>query len=417
MDLSKQINTKREERTKLVADARALAERAEKNGWAEDGEEKARWERMISDAQDLGKDIERLESLDRQERELLEKPGATTALGGERAGAAKDEAEARKEMRSAVFSAYLRGGKEEAFEVAARPEFRALQADSATIGGYLVPPEQFVAQLIKDLDNESFIRRFSKKFTVTSSDKLGAPSLDADPANHAWTAEVGAVSEDSTMAFGKRELEPNQLTKLVKVSNKLLRVAALGPENLVRQRLSYIMGQTLEGVYLTGSGASQPLGVFTASANGISTGQDVSTGNTTTAVTFDGLVEAKYAIKQGYNAVWMFSRVAIKNIAKLKDGDGQYLWSPSRTAGEPDRLLGAPVYVSDHANFPQTFTTGLYVGIYGDFSYYWTVDLGSMELIRLNELYQANGQVGFISRGWFDGAPVLENAFARVKLA
>jgi len=40
-----------------------------------------------------------------------------------------------------------------------------------------------------------------------------------------------------------------------------------------------------------------------------------------------------------------------------------------------------------------------------------------MEIQRLNELFAQNNQVGFIGRMWVDGAPVLESAFARVKLA
>jgi len=39
-----------------------------------------------------------------------------------------------------------------------------------------------------------------------------------------------------------------------------------------------------------------------------------------------------------------------------------------------------------------------------------------MRIQRLNELYAATNQVGFISRLESDGMPVLEEAFARVKL-
>jgi hypothetical protein len=60
-------------------------------------------------------------------------------------------------------------------------------------------------------------------------------------------------------------------------------------------RLAYKFGVTQEKAYLTGDGNQKPLGVFTASNDGISTGRDVSTGNTTTAITFDGLIEAKVA--------------------------------------------------------------------------------------------------------------------------
>ena len=44
-------------------------------------------------------------------------------------------------------------------------------------------------------------------------------------------------------------------------------------------------------------------------------------------------------------------------------------------------------------------------------------DALSMQIQRLNELYVETNQVGFIGRPETDGAPVLEEAFVRVKLA
>jgi HK97 family phage major capsid protein len=66
---------------------------------------------------------------------------------------------------------------------------------------------------------------------------------------------------------------------------------------------------------------------------------------------------------------------------------------------------------------PSTFTTGLYVGILGDFSKYWIVDALDMEMQRLVELYAATNQIGFIGRKETDGMPCLEEAFVRVTLA
>ena len=66
---------------------------------------------------------------------------------------------------------------------------------------------------------------------------------------------------------------------------------------------------------------------------------------------------------------------------------------------------------------PNTFTTGLYVGLLGDFSHYWIADALEMTVQRLVELYAGTNQTGFIGRLETDGAPVLEEAFARVKLA
>lgn len=219
------------------------------------------------------------------------------------------------------------------------------------------------------------------------------------------------------MAFGKRNLEPHPLAKRILISNKLLRASAIQPESLVRSRLAYKFGITEEKAFLTGSGAQQPLGVFTASGDGISTSRDVSTGNSTTAFTFDGLKEAKYSLKGNYwpRARWIFHRDSVKMAAKLKDGEGRYIWEDSVRTGEPDRLLGFPVSMSEYA--PNTFTTGLYVGIVGDFSQYWIADALMMAVQRLIELYAATNQVGFIGRLETDGMPVLEEAFARVTLA
>lgn len=78
-------------------------------------------------------------------------------------------------------------------------------------------------------------------------------------------------------------------------------------------------------------------------------------------------------------------------------------------------ILDMPFLVSEFA--PNTFTTGLFVGILGDFSRCWIADSLSMQVQRLTELYAATNQTGFIGRLETDGMPVLEEVFARVTLA
>ena len=63
---------------------------------------------------------------------------------------------------------------------------------------------------------------------------------------------------------------------------------------------------------------------------------------------------------------------------------------------------------------PDTFTTGNYVGIFADFSWYWIVDALTMETQRLVELYAEKNQTGFIARLESDGQPMLPEAFCRV---
>jgi HK97 family phage major capsid protein len=279
-----------------------------------------------------------------------------------------------------------------------------------------VMPEQMVAGLIKAVDDMVHIRARATKFSVPSAASLGVPTLTANPADADWTAEILTGSEDSTMAFGKRELHPHPLAKRIKVSNKLLRQAG-GMEALVMARLAYKFAISQEKAFLTGSGSNQPLGIFTASNDGIPTTRDYSTGNTTTAPTFDGLIGAKFTLKGAYwgKAEWLFHRDVLAAIAKLKDGNGQYIWRESVRAGEPDRILNLPVAMSENA--PSTMTTGLYVGMLADFSNYWIADALDMQVQRLTELYAETNQTGFIGRMESDGMPVLAEAFVRVKLA
>jgi len=313
-----------------------------------------------------------------------------------------------------AFGGYMRDGQQALYGLS---EQRALQADADISGGYLVAPTQFVGGLIMAKDDLCFLRKLATVHLVPNADSLGAVSLDNDPADPAWTAEIGDVSEDSTMSFGKRELHPHQLTKLVKVSMKLLRKTSGGAEALVRNRLAYKFGVTEEANFLTGSGANEPLGLFTLSDNGIPAARDVATDMGATAVTADGLMNVAYTLKGQYwpNARWLWHRDGIKQIRKLKDDNNQYIWQPGLAGGQPNTLLNFPYVVSEYC--PNTFTASQYVGMLGDFSYYWIADALNFSLQRLMELYAGNNQVGFIGRAETDGMPVLGEAFVRVKLA
>lgn len=420
------IRELRDQRAAAVTAARELVDLADQEKRGMSADEEAQYTALIDQADKVGAEIERREKLEQLETSLAalkpepnqkaEEAYEFQSRGLKGLGAdLRQDPEWQKAFAISkhypAWQGWLRGSKKQASD-----ELRALQADSDIYGGFLYAPMQFVDRLIQAIDNLVYMRQWATIYGVANSESLGFPSLDTDPADPTWTSELAIGSEDSSMAFGRRELKPNPLAKYIKVSRKLLRKAP-NVESLVMQRLGYKFAVTQENAFLNGLGVGQPLGVFVASNNGIGTSRDVSTGNTTTAMTFDGLKEAKYTLKQGYwrNARWIFHRDGIKQLAKLKDGDGQYLWQPGVVAGEPDRLLGFPVFSSEYA--PNTFTSALYVGILGDFSFYWIADSLEMEMQRLEELYAATNQVGFIGRLETDGAPVLAEAFVRVKLA
>jgi HK97 family phage major capsid protein len=403
------IRELRQKRAQLIAQARAILDQADEEDRGLTEEEQNQYDAIMDDVNDMAADIERREQqleLEQRLQESVQEPN-------------KPDPESEQEQRAAEFQREQRVALNRFLRDPDSPnrlQLRALQADADIYGGYLVTPVQFVQDLIQAVDNLVYIRQWATTHQVATAASLGAPSLDNDPADPTWTAELAIGSEDSTMSFGKRELYPHPLAKYIKVSRKLLRMVP-DVESLVRDRLGYKFSVTMENAYLNGSGSNQPLGVFVASDDGIGTARDASTGNTSTEIRFDGLIEAKYTLKPQYwpKARWMFHRDGVKQIAKLKDGEGQYIWRESVRVGEPDRILGFPSFMSEYA--PNTFTASQYVGILGDFAFYWIADALDMDMQRLDELYAATNQVGFVGRMESDGMPVLAEAFVRVKLA
>jgi HK97 family phage major capsid protein len=294
-------------------------------------------------------------------------------------------------------------------------EFRALSSDIDTAGGYLVLPVSMANEFNKAKDNYVVMRKLARQFKLENATSLGVPSLSRRMASPTWTAELATGTEDSTMQLDGRSLSPHPLAKRIKVSEKLMRVASLSPEVIVRDEFAYVFGITEDNCFLNGTGANQPLGVMTQSKNGIDTDRDYTT-EVTATVKADDLLEVIGNQKQQYRAgsCWIMSRALETKIRKLKDGEGNTLWQVGLAAGIPNQLCGYPVYVSEY--MPSTFTSGAYVAIFGDFSYYWIADALPLRIQRLSELYAAEGNIGFIARAEVDAMPVISEAFTRIKL-
>lgn len=405
----------KQEKAKVWHQAKALHDAAVAESRSMTAEEEASWDRLNEEMDRLAKDIAREETYEAREREHAVPTGNAGGDGSGRAGgsATSGDGDTPPEVRAA-FRKYLIGGAQTLSAV----EIAALEAGRGDLGGFLVMPQEFVQELIQAVDDQVVIRQLATVRQLAVATSLGVPSLDTDPSDPDWTSEIATGTEDTAMRIGKRELAPHPLAKRIKVSKKLLRQTGDDAESLVRGRLAYKFGVAEEKAFLTGNGVNRPLGLFTASANGISTGRDVVAGSATD-LTADGVIDTKFALKGAYwgrsSTRWLIHRDGLKRIRKLKDTTDQYLWAPGLAGGEPDSILDIPYVVSEFA--PNTFTTGLYVILLGDISFYWIAEALDMEIQRLVELYAEANQVGFIGRAELDGMPVLEEAFVRGKLA
>lgn len=419
------IEALNEKRLEVVNKARAILDTAEAEKRDLTEEEKANYATAWEEQAKLKEQVLRYSQIAETEKELrsaagtpAQRPNPATATlevpkfnGREMSRGLQHVAspEYRKD-----FAEYLLTGDQ---SLQKQMEKRAQVMDGApTQAGYLVAPIETAQTMLKFVDDEVLIRQWATKFVVEKAEGLGVTEFTTDVSDADWTTELLVGNEETSAAFGGRELRPHPMAKWTQISRKLLRAAYMDVEAFILRRLAYKTGVTQEKGFNTGSGAGQALGLFTASDMGIPTSRDVSSGNTSSAVKFDGLIAAKFNFKQQYlkNLKGLFHRNVLEQISKEKDGNGQYIWRESILASEPDRLLGIPVYSSEFA--PNTMTTGLYVGMFADFSFYWIVDALMMELQVLDQTAAKQNKVEYIMRSECDGQPMLAEAFTRIKL-
>lgn len=384
----------REKRAKAWEAAKAFLDSHRTDKGVLSAEDDAAYSRMEQEITDLGKEIsrmERLEALDAQMKEPVNQPLTGKPMGGrtiERTGRASEEYKTNfwNAMRS---------------KVPLPSVVNALEEGTDSEGGYLVPDE-YERTLVEALEEENVFRQLAKVIRTSSGDRK-IPVV-ATKGTASWIDEEGAYTE-SDDSFGQVSIGAYKVGTMIKVSEELLNDSVFDLESYIAKEFARRIGAKEEEAFFTGDGSGKPLGVL-AATGGAETGV---TAASSTAITADELMDLFYSLKSPYRkkAVWVLNDSTIKAVRKLKDSTGQYLWQPSLVAGTPDTLLGRPVKTS--AYMP-VIAAGAKTIAFGDFSYYWIADRQGRSFKRLNELYAANGQVGFLGSQRVDGKLVLSEA-------
>lgn len=360
-------------------------------------EDTATYDKMEQDVMNLGKEIERLERQAAIDAELS-KATSTPLTGKPGAKMGKDEVE-----KTGRASDEYKGSFWNAMRVKApMPSvLNALQEGTDSEGGYLVPDE-FERTLVEALEEENVFRTLAHVIKTSSGDRK-IPVV-ASKGTASWVDEEGAYTE-SDDAFSQVSIGAYKLGTMIKVSEELLADSVFDLEAYISKEFARRIGAREEESFFNGDGKGKPLGIL-AAAGGAEVGV---TAASATAITADEVIDLFYSLKAPYrkNAVWLLNDATVKQIRKLKDTTGQYLWQPSLVAGTPDTILGRPVKTSA---FMPTAAAGAKTIAFGDFKYYWIADRQGRTFKKLSELYAANGQVGFMGTQRVDGKLILPEA-------
>ena len=387
----------RAERARLIGQLRELIDNAETEQRDLSGEEVQTEERLNADIDALTGRIERQDRLDSlaaaEGRPEQPAPAGTIR----RSGMSRDE-----------FRAFFAGEAGRAHTFEKRDDPHHLNVGTAAEGGDLVDQE-FMAQLYEELEEFSVIRQAGPTVITTGrGDELIIPKTD-DFSSASIVGEGSTITR-SNPTFEQVKIGAYKYATIVTASREFMQDTAVSDiVGFLAMQAGRALGDESGKHFVVGTGSGQPEGIL----EGATVGKTLAAKD---AITADEIFDVFHSVIRPYRprAAWLFHDSTVKAIRKLKDQDNQYLWQPGLQAGEPDRLLGRPVFTDVHV--PE-IGTDKEIGAFGDMTGYWVREVSSLEVVRSDEYLFDSDQIAwrFVLRT--DGKLVDSSAIKSIKTA
>ncbi len=395
----------RQERAKLISQARELNDLTIKEKRDFTGEEREKYDRMMSDVRSMQERITRAEELDGlhsdEERSIL-KAETDEQLQRAEEGlmnkAPKKDKDAKQTPEQRAFENYLRGGLEglsqedRSIMLKRKSEERALTTGTGSSGGFTVD-QQFRAVMT---EARLFIGGVALAPVQVINTAGGNPipmPLTNDTSNEGEiiAENTGANAQDPTFSqviIGAYKYS----SKTVLVPYELLQDSAIDIASLVARLLGLRVARVYNRHQTVGTNSGQPQGVVPAAAVG-RTGPS----GQTTSITADDIKFLKRSVDASYrntNARFMANDLTFGVIERLKDSENRYLWQPAIAAGQLDTLEGYPAIPNQNMAVMAANARSL---LFGDFSNVLVRNAMDITLYRVVDKYIESGQVGFLT--------------------
>nr|WP_272210650.1 phage major capsid protein [Marinicella sp. W31]MDC2876551.1 phage major capsid protein [Marinicella sp. W31] len=332
----------------------------------------------------MGEDVVTREKVDRinramdlQARQLdeMQLKKARPALGHGTSLAASEH--------KAAFENYIRRGDEHGLRALEAKAISTTESD----GGYLVPDETDT-EIGRRLSAVSPIRRLATVRQVSGA-VLKKPFI-ASGFTAGWVGEIADRDQTATPDISELTFPTMELYAMPAASASLLDDAAVDVESWIASEIDIAFAEQEGAAFVSGNTASTPKGFlsYTTVADSaweweklgyIATGVD---GGFKAADPSDTLIETIYALKAAHrqNAHFVMNRKTQGAIRKFKDDDGNYLWQPPASLGQPASLMGFPV--TEAEDMPDIGTDSMSVA-FGDFAAgYLVVDRAGVRILR-----------------------------------
>lgn len=377
-----------QQRKHVEAQARAILDRAESENRDLSGEEYRQFEKLSDDMNTLRERSDRLVEFDANLRDMDESLGAIGHHGPSRDG----------ENDFSITSQFRALGNGEVRGIDFQPsmadtrlftEHRALSKGTASAGGNTVRTSFYGSLIEHMIESSTLLKAGATIFPTTSGETMEVP-VTTTHGTAALVAESGTIPQ-SDPVFAKRSLGAYKYGVLILVPNELLTDTGVDLKGYLSRASGRAVGNALGQHLVTGDGSAKPAGITTLTTLGVTSGTGVAG-----VPTFDNLMDLYYSVIPPYrnspDAAWLIKDTTAGVLRKIKDTTGRYLWEGALTAGQPDQILGKPVYTD-----PFMPATGLNAKsvLFGDLSAYWTRIVNGIRFERSDDFKFDTDQVAF----------------------
>lgn len=275
---------------------------------------------------------------------------------------------------------------------------KALQVGIDSDGGYTVTP--FMSNMVSQRLFETDPMRQLASVESISTDSFEM-WMDVDEAGADWEGETVSTSNAVTPKMNKKKIPVHILATQPRITQMLLDDSNINIEAWLSNKVADKFSRTEAASFITGNGIGKPTGCGTYSAwttNGTYEHgkiEQVNMGHATQFTT-DGLQDVKYSMIEQYlnRGTWLTNRLNVRDIMKLKDGDGQYIWRAGITEGQPSMLLGLPIRMSTTVATAAASALAIYLADWKES--YLIVDRQGINILR--DPYTASPFIRFYTR-------------------
>jgi len=324
--MSEFIKSQSEERANLITQVREILDRAETEARGLTVDDLAHVERLESRIQDVDNGIAVARRSEERAADVAQAAGSFVPAVEGRDDSAILRSIAMGEMRG--------------------HEFRAALTPTSGTG---VVPYSFYDQVFTFLQNSNPLFTTSTIINTAGGNTLQIPRVTA-AGTYAQFAAGSAISEQNP-TLSNINLGAYKFGALVSLSNEIIADSGVNLLDLVARIGSREIAFDAGAKLTTGTGTVEPTGIVTAAGSGV-------TGTATSgAMTYENLVDLAYSVAGSNRSDYgfMVSTSALAAIRKIKDGAGNYIFTPSISVDGRDFLLGNVIH--ENASMPAVAAT------------------------------------------------------------